>query len=93
MANRFSYEKPSRSYLLHDRFQRVEHRVYRKLGFEFCSYEDDKEDGDWIYSNYVQEDLKHIDPIGGKYVYVNKNNEILTLIKEKKSQFDYYAAF
>jgi hypothetical protein len=63
------------------------------LGFEFCSYEDDKEDGDWIYSNYVQEDLKHIDPIGGKYVYVNKNNEILTLIKEKKSQFDYYAAF
>ena len=63
------------------------------MSFEYCSYDKDDEDGEWIYARYKQDDLKHIDSIAGKFVFVNSDNEILTLTKEKKSQFDYYAAF
>lgn len=63
------------------------------MSVEYCSYDTDDEDGEWIYARYKQDDLKHIDAIAGKFVFVNPDNEILTLTKEKKSQFDYYAAF
>jgi SpoVK/Ycf46/Vps4 family AAA+-type ATPase len=64
-----------------------------RLRFEYRTYKDDPEDGDWVYANFTQTDLKNVDALNGKFVFMNEKNEIMTLTKVKDSHFNFHDVF
>jgi len=59
------------------------------VGIEYQSFKEDSE-GDWIYARFAQADLKQLDSDTGKFVFVNEENEIVTLLREKPKAATYY---
>lgn len=53
--------------------------------------EPDNSDGDWYNMQFMQRDLKKVEPAEGKFVFVNTAGDQLVLVREKESKFNYYA--
>ena len=52
------------------------------------------EDGSYTYIRLTQADLKNIDVSEGKFVFTNKeDNAVITLVRKRDIEYNYYAAF
>lgn len=52
-----------------------------------------EEEGSWVYASFTPFELTEMNANSGKFVFVNKHNQKLTLTKQKSSIFNYYDAF
>jgi hypothetical protein len=50
-------------------------------------------DWDWEDAVFSQEDLKQVDPTGGKFVFINDDGDRITLNRVKEKYYDYMDAF
>ena len=50
-------------------------------------------DWDWEDAVFTQEDLKQVDPTGGKFVFINEGGDRITLNRVKEKYYDYMDAF
>lgn len=53
--------------------------------------EPDNDDADWCNIQFLQRDLKKVEPTEGKFIFVNGNGDQLMLVREKEPKYNYYA--
>lgn len=61
------------------------------IDYRVKTNDDDDEDA-WFCAAFAPQDIKQVDPVTGKFVYVNSANERLVLSKVQKAEFN-FAAF
>lgn len=68
---------------------RIDYKVYNDLPVA------PGEDADWDWENaaFTQEDLKQVDPTGGKFVFINEDGDRITLNRVKEKYYNYMDAF
>ena len=66
--------------------------LQKPLAFDYDP-EPDNSDCDWITCSFQQGDLRELDPTSGKFIFTNREGDILTLTRIKDKSFDYFMAF